>query len=1118
MEKEVDDSDIVEGTGNKFSVERAKSGRSTCRDCKKKINKDVLRISKLIPFKDIHVNQFFHVDCAFQTFKRARLRGNIIGEIGDVDGVESLRVNEVQVLIDAIQKANAERTNNLPEEYHRAKKKIELVAPANARKAKLKSSTIPTMKILFTNADQLTESKMTELVAKIDQEKPLIVAVSEVKMKNSSKKRAIEDYQIPNYTLHDVNLTNDTGRGIAVYIHKSIEKSAVEIKLDGKFEESCLVEIRLRGGDVMLFCCCYRSPTASDKSEENNEKLNQLLRTISNKKYSHRCIVGDFNLKNINWTNWSTPMNEKSTEARFIEAVRDCYLFQHISTPTRHRGTDNPSLLDLLFTDEEMNVSDIQHHSPLGKSDHNVIIFDYNCYLDFSKPKDMYSYSKGDYPAMRSHVESTNMAVEILTQARSQNIEEMWASLKSMVEELKRGFVPKAVVSGKPAWTEKGSFPISDSSREAIKEKRKCHREWMKVLREGNSPEDARLAYTKSVSKVKSLLRKEKRKFEKGIASEAKTKPKGFWSHARRKLKTKVGVSPLLSNPADKDSLKFEDSEKANILQTQFSSVFTKEPGGNIPRIPRRCRKKLLDFNVSEKTVKELIEKLNPDKSLGPDNIHARMLIELKDQLAEPLAFIFNETLRRGKVPRDWKRANVSPIFKKGSRNLPENYRPISLTSIVCKMMETLIRDRLMQHLKEEKLLSPKQHGFISGRSTVTQLLNYLDKCIQNTVDGHVVDAIYLDFAKAFDTVPHRRLIGKMEAYGISGALLEWVKDYLHGRTQTVLVNGEKSYTTPVISGIPQGTCLGPLLFVIYINDLLDDIESDGFLFADDTKIFRKITSAEDSAILQSDIDKLENWAAKWLLKFHPDKCHVLSLGKEENTMYTYRYSICGKEMDHVFEEKDLGVVIDSGVTFEEHILSKVNIANAMVGLIRRTFSYLDPKMFRMLFTAFVRPHLEYAVAVWSPHLKKHVDMIENVQMRATKLVDGFGKLTYRERLEKLKLPTLAYRRLRGDVIEIYKHFHRYDQEILPPSFIRRTRPSRQHNFQLHEFTPGDGERGARSNFLYHRIARVWNGLPGKIVSSENIDTFKNRFDAHMEQHPIKFDHRAGTTNNDTDE
>ena len=245
-----------------------------------------------------------------------------------------------------------------------------------------------------------------------------------------------------------------------------------------------------------------------------------------------------------------------------------------------------------------------------------------------------------------------------------------------------------------------------------------------------------------------------------------------------------------------------------------------------------------------------------------------------------------------------------------------------------------------------------------------------------------------------------------MEAYEISGAILEWVKDYLIGRTQTVLVNGERSDTAPVISGIPQGTCLGPLLFVIYINDLLDDIESDGFLFADDTKIFRKITSAGDSVTLQADIDRLENWSKKWLLRFHPDKCHVLSLGKIENTVHTHRYSICGREMEHVGEEKDLGVVIDSELSFDEHISAKVNKANAMVGLIRRAFSYLDPKMFLKLYTAFVRPHLEYAVAVWSPHLVKHIDLVEKVQMRATKLIDGFGKLTYQERLEKLKLST----------------------------------------------------------------------------------------------------------------
>ena len=273
---------------------------------------------------------------------------------------------------------------------------------------------------------------------------------------------------------------------------------------------------------------------------------------------------------------------------------------------------------------------------------------------------------------------------------------------------------------------------------------------------------------------------------------------------------------------------------------------------------------------------------LNVNKSCGPDEIHPRLLIELSEHIAGPVALPFNMTMKHAFLPTDWKRALVSPIYKKGSRNLAENYRPISLTSILCKMMESFLRDTVVTHLLEKRLLTTKQYGFISGRSTTTQLLNY----------GGVVDAIYQDFSKAFDTVPHRRLIGELEAYGIKGNILKWIRDFLEGRIQQIMVNGVKSEIAPVISGIPQGTVLGPVLFVIYINDLLDNIKSDGLMFADDTKIFRHITSREDALALQSDIKLLEHWSDKWQLQFHPDKCHVLTLDKLENIRHAHRYVI----------------------------------------------------------------------------------------------------------------------------------------------------------------------------------------------------------------------------------
>ena len=222
------------------------------------------------------------------------------------------------------------------------------------------------------------------------------------------------------------------------------------------------------------------------------------------------------------------------------------------------------------------------------------------------------------------------------------------------------------------------------------------------------------------------------------------------------------------------------------------------------------------------------------------------------------------------------------------------------------------------------------------------QLLTYLECCAKKVANGEVVDVVYLDFQKAFDTVPHARLIKKLKSYGIDGEILVWITEYLKDRTQIVRVNGESSRTGVVISGIPQGTVLGPLLFVIYINDILDNVNSDGLLFADDAKIFRAISCKEDSLRLQDDIIKLEEWSDLWLLKFHPDKCHLLTLGKLENIMHCHRYKVGGEEIEHTFEEKDLGVVMDSELAFAEHITEKVKKANSIVGMIRRSFSSLQ--------------------------------------------------------------------------------------------------------------------------------------------------------------------------------
>ena len=447
--------------------------------------------------------------------------------------------------------------------------------------------------------------------------------------------------------------------------------------------------------------------------------------------------------------------------------------------------------------------------------------------------------------------------------------------------------------------------------------------------------------------------------------------------------------------------------------------------------------------------------------------------------------------MEEGDIPTEWKSANVSPIYKKVLRIKQKTTGQSALHRVLCKIMESFIKERVVAHLTSNNLLSSKQFRFISGRSTVTQLLRYLGKCIDTIVNGGVVDAIYLDFQKAFDIVPHRRLMGKIQSYGVRGRILTWIKSFLTGRTQVVRVNGSVSESAPVLSGIPQGSVLGPLMFVIYINDLPEAINSYSFLFADDTKVFREINSKDDAFALQSDIDSLQHWSNKCLLQFHLDKCHVLTLGKFDNIRYTHRYRIYEHELEHVFEEKDLGVIFESDLKCDEHISAKVRKANAIVGLIRRTFSFLDCRIFKKLYITFVRPHLEYAQAVWSPHLKENIDILEEVQFRATKIVDGLANLDYPERQKKLDLPTLVYRRARGDVIEVFKHLHTNDRKTLPHHFCRHKRTSRIHDHQLVTIKPKDGTRGLQTNSFYYRVIRTWN-LQRIVVNAGNINSFRN--------------------------
>jgi len=358
------------------------------------------------------------------------------------------------------------------------------------------------------------------------------------------------------------------------------------------------------------------------------------------------------------------------------------------------------------------------------------------------------------------------------------NVEQQWSYFLEKIRAAELEFVPSKMIDQYGNRNIKHDSPMDKKAMEATRKKHRC---WQRYLE--TRDEEKYREYTRQRNKVRSMSRKIQREAEKGISRDAKKNSKKFWRFVRSKLKTATGIADLEMTSDGKSELATSDEAKAQTLCDFFSSVYTEEPTGITPDLDKRTvAKNLRNLVVTEDQVLKKLKKLKIDKAPGPDCLHPRILNELQEEMSKILTIIFNKSLEEGSLPKDWKSAHVSAIFKKGNKAMASNYRPVSLTCIVCKVMEAIVRDSIMRHMFEHRLFSSKQFGFIGGRSTVTQLLKVLDEWTSILDEGGCVDIIYMDFQKAFDTVPHRRLIQKLTSYGIGGKVLEWITAFLTTR------------------------------------------------------------------------------------------------------------------------------------------------------------------------------------------------------------------------------------------------------------------------------------------------------------------------------------------------
>ena len=621
--------------------------------------------------------------------------------------------------------------------------------------------------------------------------------------------------------------------------------------------------------------------------------------------------------------------------------------------------------------------------------------------------------------------------------------------------------------------------------------------------------------YIRKRNEASHATKRARKEFETNLAKECRKNVKGVWKYIKSNKK-KSGI-PDLKRP---DGTFTKDAtEAAEALSDQYSSVFTEENTHNIPHIPDKplSSPTLNTFKVSQEEVRKILTSLNPTKTPGLDGIHPKALKEIAEIVAQPLTMIFKRSVSKGELPQNWLDAVISPIYKKGQKCMPENYRPVSLLSIICKILERIVTNQIIDHIKANALNCPQQHGFMKRRSTTTNLIEALNVWSEALMHGIPVDILFLDYSKAFDTVPHKCLIQQVKSFGIKGEALQWIEAFLSNRRQRVRVNGKLSGFKPVLSGVPQGSILGPILFTIFVNDIPEEINNIISMYADDTKIYAAIASDMESNSLAEDLKATEEWAKKMQMKFHAGKCKVMHIGRTNPCREYQMTTDDGKShtLEAVDTEKDLGVLIDNKLKFSQHCQAKINKANSILGCLKHTFKNMNKDIFMLLYTAMIRPHLEYASCVWSPYLKRDQDAIERVQRRATKIVPGISHLSYTERLQFLNLPTLKYRRERADLIETFRIMNQQhelnlhcrcskcpNKEMLQMSHNTHTR-GHSKKLLVQEST------GRRSNFLSSRVITDWNNLEETTVSATTVEQFKRLLQEDWARESSKmFDYR----------
>ena len=903
--------------------------------------------------------------------------------------------------------------------------------------------------------------------------------------------------QLPGYQCLRADRQDRQGGGALLYVDELLPIN----RSDGFDDGICEAVICRLPTCSTSVAVVYRPPDAPSSSF--SAALQFLRRNLDMNPDTDMFITGDFNFPVINWETLTiggrTADNTKSAQL-LLDFMEQYFLEQMVFTPTRGQN-----ILDLFMTNKTSLIGDVKSE-PTDLSDHNLVQVGLTFHPTHPQQRQRtklegfraLDWHNGDYDILREELAKVDWP-KLHAESDFQSFPEVFT--QSLLSSCQKVFQDVKVPRGRPSCFKK------------LRRKKAKIRARAKALRDKGqfaAAEEADDSLAKICLEMKDLALSRRSTRERKAVEKIKSDPRYFYSYAKSFSKGKSGI-PLLHK--EDGSTVTDPKEIADVFQEQFCSVFsdpknpnTKEPTFKTPELT------FLDegLEIKDEDIIKVCKELEITSSPGPDGIPAKILKECAEILAVPLGLMWRDSLRLKKVPEFYKMGYVTPLYKKGDRSSPKNYRPVTLTSHVAKLFERIVRSHMVAHFEKNGLFSKKQHGFRAGRSCLTQLLGHIDWVLQTLCGEKDVDTVYLDYSRAFDKVDIRLLLAKMKRYGVHSDIVEWMESFLTGRTQKVVLDGSKSEIAIIISGVPQGSVLAPLLFLIFINDLEKEVK-DSILsfFADDSRAAKDIATEDDMAKLQADLNRVMDWSTRNNMVLNEEKYELLSHrhnpGKDCQPLPmtgTEYITTSGTTITPSDSVRDLGITVCSDLSWRPHIVKVAKKGRCMAQWVFGVFSGRDRELMITTNKTLVRSQMEYCSPLWNPQGVTDIQLLESVQRGYTAKIAGMKDLNYWQRLKALDLMSLQRRRDRYAVI----HMHKVYRGLVPNETGVNFYQTSRHGVKA-EVPDLSRVKSKRISSLYGSSfgsvgPKLWNCLPKDIREIEDPGLFKYNLDCLLREIP----------------